>query len=124
MSSRRGFYWVSVLQPQASSSLTPKFGVASAAGRVLAEGKTVPIDLDISSLQKAIGSLEAALVRHDQTPTDDLVRDGCIQRFEFVYELSHKLLKRFRKATSPNPAEIDALAFPTLSARGRSGGCS
>ena len=40
-----------------------------------------------------------------------MVRDACIQRFEFTYELSHKMLKRFLEATSANPDEFDRVAF-------------
>lgn len=74
----------------------------------------MPIDLDIGSLEKAIVSLQAAIARHDRTPGDDIVRDGCIQRFEFTYELSHKMLKRFLEATSANPEEVDRLSFQDL----------
>ena len=74
----------------------------------------MPIDLNIGSLEKAILSLEAALARHDLIPDDDMVRDACIQRFEFTYELSHKMLKRFLEATSASPEEIDRLSFQDL----------
>ena len=53
------------------------------------------LELDITPLDRAIASFEAALARQSQHPDDDLIRDGCIQRFEFTYELSHKMLKRF-----------------------------
>jgi len=54
------------------------------------------------------------MARHAQNPGDDIVRDACIQRFEFTYELSHKMLKRFLEATSANPAEFDAMPFQDL----------
>jgi len=57
--------------------------------------------LDLGPLARAIASLQAGLAQQVQSPTDDLLRDGCIQRFGFVYELSHKMLKRFLKSTSP-----------------------
>ena len=72
------------------------------------------IELDIQPLEKAIVSLESAHARHDQTPGDDIVRDACIQRFEFTYELSHKMLKRFLEATSANPADVDLMPFQDL----------
>jgi nucleotidyltransferase substrate binding protein (TIGR01987 family) len=74
----------------------------------------VAIELDIKPLEKAIVSLGTALARHDQTPGDDIVRDACIQRFEFTYELSHKMLKRFLEATSANPADVDLMPFQDL----------
>jgi nucleotidyltransferase substrate binding protein (TIGR01987 family) len=73
-----------------------------------------PYALDIQPLEKAVASLEAAMARHAQNPGDDIVRDACIQRFEFTYELSHKMLKRFLEATSANPAEFDAMPFQDL----------
>ena len=72
------------------------------------------IELDIRALEKAIASLEAGLAQYAHAPGNDLLRDGCIQRFEFVYELSHKMLKRYLKAISANPADVEALAFPDL----------
>ena len=74
----------------------------------------MPIDLNIDALEKAVASLGAALARHDLAPDDDMVRDACIQRFEFTYELSHKMLKRFLEATSANPAEFDSMPFQDL----------
>ena len=70
--------------------------------------------LDVAPFEKAIASLEAALTRQAREPDDDLLRDGCIQRFEFTYELSHKTLKRFLVETSASPAEFDDIAFQDL----------
>ena len=74
----------------------------------------MPIDLSIEPFEKAIASLEQALDRHGQDKNDDLIRDACIQRFEFTYELAHKMLKRFLEATSPNPDEFDNMTFQDL----------
>ena len=54
------------------------------------------------------------MARAAQAPSDDIPRDASIQRFEFTYELSHKMLKRFLEATSPTPGEIDKLSFQDL----------
>lgn len=70
--------------------------------------------LDLSSLQNAILRLDEGIQRYYQNISDTQIRDGLIQRFEFTYELSHKMLKRFLESTSPSPAEIDALAFQDL----------
>lgn len=70
--------------------------------------------LDLSSLQNAILRLNEGIQRYDQDTSDTQIRDGLIQRFEFTYVLSHKMLKRFLESTSPSPAEIDALAFQDL----------
>lgn len=49
--------------------------------------------LDISSLIKALVSLEDALSQ----PMDEYRRDGVIQRFEYTFELSWKTMKRLLK---------------------------
>jgi len=74
----------------------------------------MPIELSIEPFEKAIVSLEQALDRHAQDTSDDLIRDACIQRFEFTYELAHKMLKRFLEATSANPDEFDTMTFQDL----------
>jgi nucleotidyltransferase substrate binding protein (TIGR01987 family) len=71
-------------------------------------------NLDLTSLAKAIGQLEAGLTILAKDDENALLRDGVIQRFEFTYELSHKMLKRFIEATSANPQEADAMTFQEL----------
>ena len=51
--------------------------------------------LDISALEKAIDRLHEGLARYQRDISDTQIRDGLIQRFEFSYELSHKMLKRY-----------------------------
>ena len=74
----------------------------------------MPIQLDLSSLENALQRLNEALQAYTADTSNSLYRDACIQRFEFCYELSHKLLKRYLELAAPNPAEIDELAFPDL----------
>ena len=50
------------------------------------------MSLDISALHKAITRLQEGLVRYQQDITDTQIRDGLVQRFEFTYEISHKIL--------------------------------
>ena len=69
--------------------------------------------LDLTSLEKAIISLENALIEYDKNP-NEFVRDACIQRFEFVYDLSHKMLKRYLQISSPNKEEIDNMSFADI----------
>jgi nucleotidyltransferase substrate binding protein (TIGR01987 family) len=70
--------------------------------------------LELSSFDNAILRLDEGIQRYEKDITDTQIRDGLIQRFEFTYELGHKMLKRFLESTSPNPAEIDELAFQDL----------
>ena len=72
------------------------------------------IQLDLSSLENALQRLTEALQAIAAEPKNSLYHDACIQRFEFCYELSHKMLKRYLELASPNPIEIDELAFPDL----------
>jgi nucleotidyltransferase substrate binding protein (TIGR01987 family) len=57
--------------------------------------------LDLSSMEKAVKALEVAVEIYGRSPLPDnhaekaVLRDGVIQRFEFTYELSWKMLKRF-----------------------------
>ena len=47
-------------------------------------------------------------------PADDQLRDGLIQRFEFTYELCHRMLRRFIRQTAASPEEVDRMAFQDL----------
>jgi nucleotidyltransferase substrate binding protein (TIGR01987 family) len=69
--------------------------------------------IDVSSFEKALSSLEEALIEYDRSKSV-FVKDSCIQRFEYTYELAYKMLKRQLEAMSANPAEIDQMSFPEL----------
>lgn len=70
--------------------------------------------LHLEPLIQAIARLEEAVAIQAERPTDTLIRDGLVQRFEFTYELSHKLLKRYLESSSPSPQQIDAMSFSDL----------
>ena len=78
------------------------------------------MSLDYSSLQNAISQLEKSL-EYAHSPiaqTDpglfEQLRNSVIQCFEFTYELSHKMLKRYLEETAANPEEIDVGTFQNL----------
>lgn len=73
--------------------------------------------LDLSSLEKALYSLDASLKEYKKNH-NDFIRDSCIQRFEYCYELSTKMIKRFLELTSPAADVIDELSFPDLIRKG------
>lgn len=51
--------------------------------------------LDLTPLQGALASLRRALTRWQATQgEDEELRDACIQRFEYTFELSWKMLAR------------------------------
>jgi nucleotidyltransferase substrate binding protein (TIGR01987 family) len=61
--------------------------------------------LDISALERAILRLEEAVRAYNLDTTQSLIRDGLVQRFEFTYEISHKILRR-HLAADPGPPEL------------------
>jgi nucleotidyltransferase substrate binding protein (TIGR01987 family) len=73
-----------------------------------------PTLLDTRSFAKAVARLGEGLQRYLGDTRDTQIRDGLVQRFEFTYELAHKMLKRYLEAASPSPELIDAMAFQDL----------
>lgn len=71
------------------------------------------LKLDITSFENAIQSLQNAL-RDYHKDGGEYTRDACIKRFEYTYELSHKMLKRYLEMSAPNPVEVDTYSFQTL----------
>ncbi len=72
------------------------------------------VKLDFSPLINAIERLKEGLIRYQTDISDIQIRDGLIQRFEFTYELSHKMLKRYLAQISPNPEQYDSMSFQDL----------
>lgn len=70
--------------------------------------------LDISPLVNALRRLEEGWTRFAADRSDTQIRDGLIQRFEFTYELSHKMLKRYLESVSATPDEFDSMSFQDL----------
>ena len=70
--------------------------------------------LDIKPLTKALMRLVEGYDRYLLGVSDTQIRDGLIQRFEFTYEISHKMIKRNLEMTSPNPEIFDGMPFPDL----------
>lgn len=70
--------------------------------------------LDFSSLAHAVSRLEEGLTRYLSDTSDAQIRDGLIQRFEFTYDLSHKMLRRALEAAAANPEEVERMSFPEL----------
>ena len=64
-----------------------------------------------TSLTKAIATLTKALQAAARAPKDEFIRDACIQRFEYTYELCVKSLRRQLTVMSDSPSEIDGLGY-------------
>lgn len=73
--------------------------------------------LNLTSLYQAITSLDAALQEHKKQ-NNDFLRDSCIQRFEYTYELTWKILKRYLELSEPTGSLIDELSFSNLIRKG------
>lgn len=70
--------------------------------------------LDLSALKNALAALDRGLKRALAAPHDEELRDACIQRFEFTYELSWKMIKRRLERDLPSPESLDGMNFRTL----------
>jgi nucleotidyltransferase substrate binding protein (TIGR01987 family) len=78
--------------------------------------------LDTTSFGSAVRRFREGLARHEREPGDEQIRDGLIQRFEFTYELSHKMLRRYLKEIAASPDEIDRMSFADLIRTGNAEG--
>ena len=72
------------------------------------------MSLDLSPLLKAVNRLQEGWQRYQQDVSDTQIRDGLVQRFEFTYEISHKILKRYLAQVSANSAEFGQMSFQGL----------
>ncbi len=69
--------------------------------------------LILTPFRDALESLKQAVWDYN-IDGGEYIRDACIKRFEYTYELSHKMLKRHLKMTASAPVEIDQLTFQGL----------
>ena len=78
------------------------------------------MSLDFSPLQNAIDQLDKSLsFAHSKSVQEDAdlfeqIRNSVIQCFEFTYELSHKMLRRYLKDASASPDAFASMAFAEL----------
>jgi nucleotidyltransferase substrate binding protein (TIGR01987 family) len=70
--------------------------------------------IDFSALTAALARLEEGQLRYLGDISDQQIRDGMIQRFEFTYDLSHKMLKRHLRESAATAETIDQMPFPAL----------
>lgn len=70
-------------------------------------------DFSFLPLEKTIERLAEGLQLYAEN-NSDIIRDGLIQRFEFSYEISHKILKRFLQNISANSEQFDEMNFADL----------
>jgi nucleotidyltransferase substrate binding protein (TIGR01987 family) len=78
------------------------------------------MSIDITSFKNAIAQLEKAIAYSNSPIADtdeglrEQLRNSVIQCFEFTYELSHKMLKRYIESISASPDEVDLATFQSL----------
>lgn len=70
--------------------------------------------LELTPLRNALAQLAEGLRLAEQPGAPEIVRDGVIQRFEYSYELSWKMLRRWLETAEGNPQHIDTLSFGDL----------
>lgn len=71
-------------------------------------------NLNLTSLTKAVASFHRALDAFEKDTDNEFVRDSCIQRFEYCYDLSTKMIKRHLSNISENPSAINEMSFQQL----------
>jgi nucleotidyltransferase substrate binding protein (TIGR01987 family) len=72
------------------------------------------MELDIGPFANAVDRLREGLERHRREPHDEQLRDGLIQRFEFTYEFSYRVLRRYLQLVSASPEVYDQMPFQDL----------
>lgn len=66
-------------------------------------------NIDLTSLEKALASLDEIIKRYDKEQDDLAIRDAAIQRFEYTYSLAVKIIIRFLRYSLPETE--DSLTF-------------
>jgi nucleotidyltransferase substrate binding protein (TIGR01987 family) len=77
-------------------------------------GADQAMEIDTSALERAITRLEEAVAAYQQDTSQSLIRDGLVQRFEFTYEISHRLLRRYLAANALPPETINGMNFADI----------
>lgn len=78
------------------------------------KGSMKKTTLDTHTLKKAIQSLIRVVEELRVTPQNEFVRDACVQRFEYTYELCSKFLRRYLKMTEASADDVQEMSFPML----------
>lgn len=62
--------------------------------------------LDLTSFSNAVETLIVVLDEYDKDESNAIVRDSCIQRFEYCYDLAKKTIRRYLKTIDDDPMDI------------------
>ncbi|MCL1814849.1 MAG: HI0074 family nucleotidyltransferase substrate-binding subunit [Treponema sp.] len=69
------------------------------------------MELITESFEKALITLKESWAEYQKDISNTFIRDSVIQRFEYTFELSHKILRRFLSETESSHAEISEMFF-------------
>jgi nucleotidyltransferase substrate binding protein (TIGR01987 family) len=69
---------------------------------------------DLVPFEKALTSLKEAIEKFQEDESDKFIRDSVIQRFEYTYEVSYKMLRRFLQLSEHSEASIDEFVFADI----------
>jgi nucleotidyltransferase substrate binding protein (TIGR01987 family) len=72
------------------------------------------MELITEPLEKALTTLKEAWTEYQKDTSNTFVRDSVIQRFEYTFEISHKILRRFLSDAEASRAEINEMLFNDL----------
>ncbi len=75
----------------------------------MADGKP-----DIASYERLVERLQEGLEQYQADITNIQMRDGLVQRFEFTYELSHRMIKRYLEYAAASIGPFSPLVFADL----------
>ena len=67
--------------------------------------------LDLTSFEKALASLFEVIKIYNSDKTDAITRDSMIQRFEYTYSISLKMIKRYFAGRAFVFENIDGMTF-------------
>lgn len=67
--------------------------------------------LDLTALTKATQTLKLALDEYQKDSSNEFVRDACIQRFEYCYDLATKMISRYLSMVADNPSAVKEMSF-------------
>jgi nucleotidyltransferase substrate binding protein (TIGR01987 family) len=67
--------------------------------------------LDLTAITKAIRTFKIALDEYQKDTSNEFVRDACVQRFEYCYDLATKMISRHLSMVADNPSAIKEMSF-------------
>lgn len=67
--------------------------------------------LDLTALSKTTKMLKHALDEYKKDSSNEFVRDACIQRFEYCYDLAAKMISRYLTMVADNSSAIKEMSF-------------